>query len=111
MPELVRGGHIYATVAPLFKILYNNTYEYAMTNEERDKIINRIKNKYKYTVLRYKGLGEMNAKDLRDTMIDPANRTLLQYTVEDEALVNETFSKLMGVDSTPRKTFLETDTL
>lgn len=56
-------------------------------------------------------VGEMNAKDLRDTMIDPANRTLLQYTMEDEALVNETFSKLMGVDSTPRKTFLETDTL
>lgn len=53
----------------------------------------------------------MNAKDLRDTMIDPVNRTLLQYTMEDEALVNETFSKLMGVDSTPRKTFLETDTL
>ena len=56
MPELVKSGRICAIVAPLFKILYNNTYEYAMTNEERDKIINRIKNKYKYTVLRYKGL-------------------------------------------------------
>ena len=56
-------------------------------------------------------VGEMDAKDLRDTMIDPAKRTLLQYTMEDEALVNETFSKLMGVDSNPRKQFLETDTL
>lgn len=53
----------------------------------------------------------MDAKDLRDTMIDPTKRTLLQYTMEDEALVNETFSKLMGVDSNPRKQFLETDTL
>ena len=56
-------------------------------------------------------VGEMDAKDLRDTMIDPSKRTLLQYTMEDEALVNETFSKLMGVDSNPRKQFLETDTL
>ena len=56
-------------------------------------------------------VGEMDAKDLRDTMIDPAKRTLLQYTMEDETLVNETFSKLMGVDSNPRKQFLETDTL
>lgn len=56
-------------------------------------------------------VGEMDAKDLRDTMIDPTKRTLLQYTMEDEALVNETFSKLMGVDSNPRKQFLETDTL
>ena len=56
-------------------------------------------------------VGELNPKDLKETMVSPNTRTLMQYTMEDETMVNEVFSKLMGNDSTPRKRFLESDEL
>lgn len=56
-------------------------------------------------------VGELAPKDLAETMVNPKTRTLMQYTIEDETEVNETFSKLMGVDTAPRKQFLETGTL
>lgn len=52
-------------------------------------------------------VGELDAKDLRDTMVDPDKRTLIQYEIEDMASVTEMFVRLMGVDATNRKTFLE----
>lgn len=111
MPELIRQGRVLSAVGPLYKVIYNNTHEYAMDDRGRDEILKKIKNKYKYTVLRYKGLGELNPKDLKETMVSPNTRTLMQYTMEDETMVNEVFSKLMGNDSTPRKRFLESDEL
>ena len=59
-------------------------------------------------ISRYKGLGEMNPKDLSETMVNAKTRTLLKYTIDDESEVNETFIKLMGVDTAPRKQLLET---
>ena len=56
-------------------------------------------------------VGELNPKDLKETMVSPNTRTLMQYTMEDETMVNEVFSKLMGNDSMPRKRFLESDEL
>lgn len=56
-------------------------------------------------------VGELNPKDLKETMVSPNTRTLMQYTMEDETMVNEVFSKLMGNDSMPRKKFLENDEL
>lgn len=107
MPELIKRGHVYSAVGPLFKITYNNKTVYAMTNKERDTILSNVRNKYKYMVTRFKGLGELNAHDLRETMIAPETRTLVQYNIEDFALVAEMFSKLLGTDSDHRKEFLE----
>ena len=56
MPELIKHGHVYSAVGPLYKIMYNNQSHYAMDDKERNEIINKIKNKYKYSVTRYKGL-------------------------------------------------------
>lgn len=56
MPELIKRGHIYKCMGPLFKIMYNNKHEYVRDNKERDKVLAKIKDKYKYTVVRYKGL-------------------------------------------------------
>lgn len=106
MPKLIENGHVYCTVGPLFKVTLGDNHIYARTSEERDSIIK--KSKGNYMVSRYKGLGEMNPKDLSETMISPKTRTLLQYTIEDEVAVNEMFSKLMGVDTAPRKQLLET---
>ncbi len=56
----------------------------------------------------YVVVGELAPKDLSETMVNAKTRTLLQYTIDDESEVNETFIKLMGVDTAPRKQLLET---
>lgn len=109
MPDLIRSGHIYYAMGPLFKITHGDNHTYVNSEAERDKVIKGLKGKYMVT--RFKGLGELAPKDLAETMVNPKTRTLMQYTIEDETEVNETFSKLMGVDTAPRKQFLETGTL
>lgn len=104
MPELIKKGHIYKAMGPLYKISYGDKREYAYSDKERDKILSL----HSGVVTRFKGLGELAPVDLSETMVNPKTRTLLQYTIEDELLVNETFSRLMGVDTNPRKQLLET---
>lgn len=111
MPDLIKNGHVYTVLGPLFKISYNNKHVYVNSPAERDAVLKKIQGKYNYNVDRYKGLGELNPEDLATTMVDPSSRILLKYSIEDEALVNETFEKLMGSDTAPRKTFLETGEL
>lgn len=106
MPQLVSNGHVYCTVGPLFKVSHGDKHVYVKTVEEKDKYVKSIKGAY--MISRYKGLGEMNPKDLSETMVNAKTRTLLQYTIDDESEVNETFIKLMGVDTAPRKQLLET---
>lgn len=64
MPELIKHGHVYSAVGPLYKIMYNNQSHYAMDDKERNEIINKIKNKYKYSVTRYKGLIDWSSPEM-----------------------------------------------
>lgn len=105
MPKLIENGHIYSVVGPLYKITTNGHSVYAMTDKQKDEIISKIKTKY--SVTRFKGLGELDPKDLHETMIDPKGRTLIQYTIEDRAMVADVMTKLMGLDSSHRKEMLQ----
>ena len=107
MPELIENGHLFIAQPPLYRINVKNSVQYAYTDADREQIIKELGRK-KFTLGRFKGLGEMNASQLWDTTMDPANRTLLQVTVEDAVAADQTFDMLMGAAVPPRRRFIQT---
>lgn len=109
MKPLVAAGNIYLAQPPLFVVkVGNNERHYAMTEQERDDIIKSLKKK-NFSVTRFKGLGEMNAEDLEDTTMAPANRRLVQVKLDPayEMDIERMFSRLMGEKVEPRREFIE----
>ena len=109
MKPLVASGNIYLAQPPLFVVkVGNNERHYAMTEGERDDIIKSLKKK-NFSVTRFKGLGEMNAEDLEDTTMAPANRRLVQVKLDPtyEMDIERMFSRLMGEKVEPRREFIE----
>ena len=87
-PALVARGHIYVALPPLFRIDHNKQVYYAQDVEEKDQIIRQIKQKYpqaNLVITRFKGLGEMNVLQLRETTMSTQTRRLLQLTVEEDS--------------------------
>jgi DNA gyrase subunit B len=110
MRELIEAGRVYIAQPPLYKIKKGKLEFYAYNDEERDQIIERLKQEKEpgeITVTRFKGLGEMNPEQLWETTMDPEKRTLLQVTIENAAEADRIFSILMGSDVEPRKKFIE----
>ena len=95
--SLVRAGHVYVAMPPLFRIDCGKEVFYALDEAEKDGILERLSNKKaKINVQRFKGLGEMNPLQLRETTMDPNTRRLVQLTVDDNEQTIEMMDMLLG---------------
>ena len=104
---IVDAGHVYAAQPPLFKITHGKTIKYVLNEEERDAYLATLSPNTKYEISRNKGLGEMDADELRDTTMNKENRVLRQITVEDAVAADKIFSDLMGEEVEPRRKYIE----
>lgn len=109
MKELIEGGHVYLATPPLYKCSKGKVEEYCWTEQQRRAFIDKYSGGKEDAihVQRYKGLGEMNEKQLRDTTMSKEGRMLRQITIENAAAADHVFSMLMGDDVAPRREFIE----
>ncbi len=106
MPALVRGGHVYLAMPPLFRVDAAKETYWALDERDRDRILASLPKNVKADISRFKGLGEMPAEDLKATTLDPRRRRALRVVIDDELGTDATMNDLMGKDAQPRYQFI-----
>jgi topoisomerase IV subunit B len=111
MPELVRRGHLYLAQPPLYRLTAGAKSLYARDDAHKDELISQEFKGKKVEVARFKGLGEMNPQQLKETTMDPATRSLLRVTLpgeyEDRQPARDIVERLMGRDPAKRFEFIQ----
>jgi len=107
LQSIIKNNHLYIAMPPLYKIQVGKEIYYAYNEKEKDEFIRKKENK-KISIQRYKGLGEMNPKQLWETTMNPKIRILKQIIIEDATQADEVFTTLMGKEVPPRRRFIQT---
>ena len=105
-PQLILDGYVYATIPPLYKVTIGKEYRYIQDDAALEEF-RRTNIGKKYLVNRMKGLGEMDADELEESLLDPTQRHMKQITVADVEKANILFDHLMGQSPAPRKKYIE----
>jgi DNA gyrase subunit B len=106
LPQLIRSGHIYLAMPPLYRIDAGKDTHWALDDKERDRILVRLAKNVKPQISRFKGLGEMPAVDLKATTLDVKRRRSLQVLIDDEEATDQVLTELMGKDAQARFKFI-----
>lgn len=106
MRPLIDAGYVFIAQPPLYKVKKGKLEHYAYSDQELEKLLNRI-GREGASIQRYKGLGEMNAAQLWETTMDPDTRTVMQVNMEDAIEADAVFSMLMGDKVEPRRDFIQ----
>jgi len=107
LPQLIDGGYVYIAQPPLYRIDVGKESRWAKDDVEKEAILASLNGKRdRVQVTRFKGLGEMNPSTLKETTLDPAERTLLRVAIADPKATERTIQTLMGRDVAPRFEFI-----
>ncbi len=106
MTELIRKGHVYLAQPPLYRIDVGKEKYWARDDAHREEILAGLRSNAKPEVSRFKGLGEMDPKELAETTLDPRHRTLLQVQIDSNLETDKTFVDLLGKDPSQRYRFI-----
>ncbi len=104
MPQLVDAGHVYLAQPPLYRIEAGKEVHWALDDQDKVRILGRLPKNLKPSIMRFKGLGEMNAEQLKSTTLDPKSRRALRVTLDAESAT--VMAALMGKDPAPRYQFI-----
>ena len=111
MPELVKRGHLYLAQPPLYRLVAGGKSLYARDDAHKDELLEREFKGKKVDVSRFKGLGEMNPGQLRETTMDPKTRGMIRITLpkefEEQAGVRDLVDRLMGTNPAHRFAFIQ----
>ncbi len=106
MPSLLRKGHVYLGMPPLYKVQLGKEVHWAWDDREKEEIIENKKGNVRPEITRFKGLGEMTSEQLKETTLDPKTRTLQQVVITDELETDRIVCDLMGKDTSARYSFV-----
>src|SRR5262249_39519655 len=106
MTDLIRKGHVYIAQPPLYRIDVARETFWARDDAHKEEILAGLRANAKVEITRFKGLGEMDAKVLKETTLDRRSRTLLKVSIDSNLEADETFVNLLGKDPAPRYRFI-----